>query len=74
MVAQVRDRIVRGHFEETPSPRLRGLPLARLRYRSFHGPSVAWQRRKPSNGSDFLRSLPQGGDTRSVLAREQLLL
>jgi hypothetical protein len=26
------------------------------------------------NGSDFLRSLPQGGDIRSVLAREQLLL
>ena len=26
------------------------------------------------NGSDFLRSLPPGGDIRSVLAREQLLL
>ena len=26
------------------------------------------------NGSDFLRSLPQGGDIRSALAREQLLL
>lgn len=26
------------------------------------------------NGSDFLRSLPPGGDTRSALAREQLVL